>query len=112
MWSLGKWGRPVLHKMFDQLRKDDIVVAWKLDRLLRSLRDLLVIMEGSDQAGADFKSLTETIDTTTPTGRMMMQMVGSFAELERKMIHERTKRGLMPQELRAVPVDAGPAGVT
>ena len=77
-----------------QLRKDDIVVVWKLDRLSRSLKDLLVIMERIDQAGAGFKSLTEAIDTTTPAGRMMMQMVGSFAEFEREMIRERTKAGL------------------
>ncbi len=51
-------------------------------------------MEHIDQAGAGFKSLTEAIDTTTPGGRMMMQMVGSFAEFEREMIHERTRAGL------------------
>ncbi len=92
--SGGRWDRPVLHKMLDQLRKGDIVVVWKLDRLSRSLKDLLVIMERINQAGAGFKSLTEAIDTTTPAGRMMMQMVGSFAEFEREMIRERTKAGL------------------
>ncbi len=92
--SGGRWDRPVLHKMLDQLRKGDIVVVWKLDRLSRSLKDLLVIMERIDQADAGFKSLTEAIDTTTPAGRMMMQMVGSFAEFEREMIRERTKAGL------------------
>jgi DNA invertase Pin-like site-specific DNA recombinase len=51
-------------------------------------------MERIDQAGAGFKSLTESIDTTTPAGRMMMQMVGAFAEFEREMIRERTKAGL------------------
>ena len=51
-------------------------------------------MEKIDQAGSGFKSLTEAIDTTTPAGRMMMQMVGSFAEFEREMIRERTKAGL------------------
>lgn len=80
--------------MLDQLRSDDVVVVWKLDRLSRSLKDLLVIMERIHQAGADFKSLTEAIDTTTPAGRMMMQMVGAFAEFEREMIRERTKAGL------------------
>lgn len=92
--SGGRWDRPELHKMLDQLRKGDIVIVWKLDRLSRSLKDLLVIMERIDQAEAGFKSLTEAIDTTTPAGRMMMQMVGAFAEFEREMIRERTKAGL------------------
>lgn len=92
--SGGRWNRPVLHKMIEQLREGDVVVVWKLDRLSRSLKDLLVIMEQINKAGAGFRSLTESIDTTTPAGRMMMQMVGSFAEFEREMIRERTKAGL------------------
>jgi|TARA_R110002095_G_scaffold152002_1_gene131589 DNA invertase Pin-like site-specific DNA recombinase len=92
--SGGRWDRPALHAMLDQLRKDDVVVVWKLDRLSRSLKDLLVIMEKIDNAGAGFKSLTESIDTTNAAGRMMMQMVGAFAEFEREMIRERTKAGL------------------
>src|SRR5712691_204498 len=72
----------------------DVVVVWKLDRLSRSLKDLLHIMERIAQAGAGFRSLTEAIDTTTPAGRMLMQMVGSFAEFERAMIRERTQAGL------------------
>jgi DNA invertase Pin-like site-specific DNA recombinase len=70
------------------------VVVWKLDRLSRSLKDLLHIMERIAHAGAGFRSLTEAIDTTTPAGRMLMQMVGSFAEFERAMIRERTQAGL------------------
>jgi DNA invertase Pin-like site-specific DNA recombinase len=71
-----------------------VVVVWKLDRLSRSLKDLLPIMERIAQAGAGFRSLTEAIDTTTPAGRMLMQMVGSFAEFERAMIRARTQAGL------------------
>lgn len=92
--SGGRWDRPELHRMLDQLREGDTVVVWKLDRLSRSLKDLLSIMEKIDVAGAGFRSLTEAIDTTTPAGRMMMQMVGVFAEFEREMIRERTKAGL------------------
>ena len=92
--SGGRWDRPELHRMLDQLRENDVVVVWKLDRLSRSLRDLLHIMEKIESMGAGFKSLTEAIDTTAPAGRMMMQMVGSFAEFERAMIRERTKAGL------------------
>jgi hypothetical protein len=64
------------------------------NRLSRSLRDVLTIMERLGEAGAGFRSLTEAIDTTTPAGRMMMQMVGAFAEFERAMLRERTKAGL------------------
>ena len=78
----------------DQLRPGDVVVVWKLDRLSRSLKDLLILMERIDKAGAGFRSLTEAIDTTTPAGRMMMQMVGAFPEFEREMIRGRTQAGL------------------
>ena len=92
--SGGRWDRPELHRMLDQLRDGDTVVVWKLDRLSRSLKDVLHLMERIAEAGAGFRSLTENIDTTTPAGRMMMQMVGSFAEFERAMIRERTTAGL------------------
>src|ERR1700738_4792918 len=89
--SGGRWDRPELHRLLDQLRKGDVLVVWKLDRLSRSLRDVLVIMERLGEVKAGFRSLTEAIDTTTPAGRMMMQMVGAFAEFERAMLKERTK---------------------
>src|SRR5438132_8580229 len=92
--SGGRWDRPELHRLLDQLRKGDVLVVWKLDRLSRSLRDVLTIMERLGESGAGFRSLTEAIDTTTPAGRMMMQMVGAFAEFERAMLRERTKAGL------------------
>lgn len=92
--SGGRWDRPELHRLLDQLRKQDVLVVWKLDRLSRSLRDVLIIMERLGEAEAGFRSLTEAIDTTTPAGRMMMQMVGAFAEFERAMLRERTKAGL------------------
>ena len=92
--SGGRWDRPRLHEMIAHLRPGDVVVVWKLDRLSRSLKDLLHILEKVEAAGAGFRSLTEAIDTTTPAGRMMMQMVGAFAEFERAMIRERTGAGL------------------
>jgi DNA invertase Pin-like site-specific DNA recombinase len=92
--SGGRWDRPELHRMIDQLREGDVVVVWKLDRLSRSLKDLLHLLEKIQLANAGFRSLTENIDTTTPAGRMMMQMIGSFAEFERAMIRERTSAGL------------------
>src|SRR6516225_7543884 len=61
--SGGRWDRPELHRMLDQLREGDTVVVWKLDRLSRSLKDVLHIMERIDKAGAGFRSMTEAIDT-------------------------------------------------
>lgn len=90
----GRWERPELHRMLDQLREGDTVIVWKLDRLSRSLKDVLHLMDRIASSGAGFRSLTEAIDTTTAAGRMMMQMVESFAEFERAMIRERTTAGL------------------
>ena len=92
--SGGRWERPQFLRLLNQLRAGDVVVVWKLDRLSRSLRDVLTIMEQLAEAGAGFRSLTETIDTTTLAGRMMMQMVGAFAEFERAMLRERTQAGV------------------
>ena len=92
--SGGRWDRPQFLRLLNQLRSGDVVVVWKLDRLSRSLRDVLTIMEQLGEAGAGFRSLTEAIDTTTPAGRMMMQMVGAFAEFERAMLRERTQAGV------------------
>ncbi len=92
--SGGRWDRPELHRLLGQLRKNDVLVVWKLDRLSRSLKDVLTLMEKIAQLGAGFRSLSEAIDTTSPGGRMMMQIVGSFAEFERAMLRERTRVGL------------------
>lgn len=92
--SGGRWDRPELHRLLDQIRTEDVVVVWKLDRLSRSLKDLLAILDRIEEKGAGFRSVTEAVDTTIPAGRMMMQMVGAFAEFERAMIRERTRAGL------------------
>jgi DNA invertase Pin-like site-specific DNA recombinase len=92
--SGGSWDRPQLHKALDQLRDGDVFIVWKLDRLSRSLADLLRILEKIDKAGATFKSLTEALDTTGPCGRLMMNMLGAFNQFERDLIKERTKLGL------------------
>ena len=92
--SGGRWDRPELQRLLGHLRKGDVVVVWKLDRLSRSLKDVLTLMESIDTSQAGFRSLTEPVDTTTPAGRMMMQMVGAFAEFERAILKERTQAGL------------------
>jgi DNA invertase Pin-like site-specific DNA recombinase len=93
--SGGRWDRPELHRLLGQLRQGDVLVVWKLDRLSRSLKDVLSLMEKIAQAQAGFRSLTEAIDTTSAGGRMMMQIVASFAEFERAMLRERTRNGLL-----------------
>ena len=92
--SGGRWDRPELTHLLARLTTGDVLVVWKLDRLSRSLKDLLLILERIVAAGAGFRSLTESIDTTVPAGRMMMQMLGAFAEYEREMVKERTQAGL------------------
>jgi DNA invertase Pin-like site-specific DNA recombinase len=92
--SGGKWERVELHRLLDQLRAGDTLVVWKLDRLSRSLKDLLTILERLQTLGVAFQSLTEAIDTNSAGGRMMMQVVGAFAEFERGMIRERSMAGL------------------
>jgi DNA invertase Pin-like site-specific DNA recombinase len=102
--SGGRWHRPELHRALGQLREGDVLVVWKLDRLSRSLKDLLHILEQVHATGARFRSLTEGVDTTTSAGRMVMQMLGSFAEFERSMVRERTRAGLAAARDRGVKV--------
>lgn len=90
----GRRGRLELHPLPGHPRKGDTVVVWKLDRLSRSLKDVLHIMERTGNAGAGFRSITENINITTLAGRMTMQMVGAVAEFERAMIRQRTSSGL------------------
>lgn len=92
--SGSKWDRPVLNELINQLRVGDIVVVWKLDRLSRSMKDTISILERIRNKGAYFKSMTEDIDTTSAAGTMMMHMLSAFAQFERDMIRERTKAGL------------------
>jgi DNA invertase Pin-like site-specific DNA recombinase len=93
--SGGKADRPELKRMLDQLRSGDVVIVWKLDRLSRSLRDLLNLLHKLGELGVKFRSITETgIDTTTPSGEALLQMIGVFAQLEKAMIRERTLAGL------------------
>jgi DNA invertase Pin-like site-specific DNA recombinase len=86
--------RPILEKILFKLNPGDTVIVYKLDRMARSLKDLLRILERMQLAGAEFKSLTEVIDTNSPAGRMMLQILGAFAEFEREMIRERTLVGM------------------
>lgn len=93
--SGGKLDRPELQRLLNHLRPGDTVIVWKLDRLTRSLRDMLTILDRINQEKAHFRSLTESIQTDTAAGAMLMQILASFAEFERTMIRERTIAGLI-----------------
>ncbi|WP_148716836.1 recombinase family protein [Chitinolyticbacter meiyuanensis] len=86
--------RPVLNSILSGIGPGDTLVILKLDRMARSLKDLLTIIEMIKQSGADFRSLSESIDTSTPMGRMMTHVVGAFAQFERELISERTRMGI------------------
>lgn len=86
--------RPELERLLEQLRPGDVIVVTKYDRLARSLRDLIELVETIRERDAGFRSLAEDIDTTTPTGRLIFHVFGSIAEFERERIVERTKEGL------------------
>ncbi|MHA6860403.1 recombinase family protein [Ralstonia pseudosolanacearum] len=90
--------RPQLEALLQQLSPGDTVVVYKLDRIARSLKDLLTIIERIEEKGAQFRSLTESLDTSTPAGRMIFHIVGAFAEFERELIRERTRVGMAKDE--------------
>ncbi|MGX0978427.1 DNA invertase Pin-like site-specific DNA recombinase [Roseovarius sp. MBR-51] len=92
--SGSKRARPELDRMLEQLRNGDVVTVTKYDRLARSLKDLLEIVEAIGERGAGFRSLAEDIDTTTPAGRLVFHVFASIAQFERERISERTKEGL------------------
>jgi DNA invertase Pin-like site-specific DNA recombinase len=100
--------RPELAKCLKALKVGDVLVVWKLDRLGRSLHDLIGLLDDLKTRGVAFKSLTESIDTATPTGRAMWQMVGILAELERSLIQERTKAGRAAAQARGVKMGRKP----
>ena len=100
--SGGDRKRPVLEQVLSSLKPGDTFVVFKLDRVARSLSHLLEILDRIEKAGAAFQSLTEVIDTKSPAGRMMMQIIGAFAEFERELIRERTKAGIAAAKERGV----------
>jgi DNA invertase Pin-like site-specific DNA recombinase len=89
-----KTDRPELIKLLGQVRKDDIVVVYKLDRLGRSLKHLLEVVAQLNSKQVGVQSISDAIDTTTPQGRLFFNISACFAEFERDLIRERTKSGL------------------
>lgn len=86
--------RPQLTAALEYLRPGDTLVVWKLDRLGRSLRDLIDQVAMLEEAGVGLKSLTEDIDTTSPGGRMFFHVMGAMAQFERDLIVQRTRAGM------------------
>jgi DNA invertase Pin-like site-specific DNA recombinase len=86
--------RPELARLLDHLREGDTLVVWRLDRLGRSLRHLIDTVAMLAERGVGFRSLQESIDTTTPGGRLVFHVFAALAEFERDLIRERTRAGL------------------
>jgi DNA invertase Pin-like site-specific DNA recombinase len=98
--SGAKTSRPDLDQAFEQLREGDTLVVWKLDRLGRTLRQLIELITQLSDSGIGFKSLTEQIDTTSPNGKLFFHIFASLAEFERDLIRERTRAGLLAARAR------------
>lgn len=94
--------RPALQKLLAALRPGDVLVVYKMDRIARSLTDLLSILDRITASGAAIRSLTEPLDTSVPLGMFMIQVLGAVAQLERSIIRERTVAGQVSAIKRGV----------
>jgi DNA invertase Pin-like site-specific DNA recombinase len=103
--------RPELEKLLTQLRKEDVLVVYKLDRLGRSLINIINLVLELSQKGIIIKSITEGIDTSVSTGRLLLNVMASFAEYEKELIRERTNAGLSSARARGR-VGGRPKGFT
>ncbi len=92
--------RPELTRCLDTLRRGDILIVWRLDRLGRSLKDLIEIVSELESKGVGFQSLNESIDTTSPSGKLIFHVFAALSEFERSLIQERTKAGLAAARAR------------
>ena len=92
--------RPQLEALLEHLRKGDVVVVWKLDRLARSLKDLVSLVNQIQEKGTSFQSVNDQIDTTSAQGKFTFHIFASLAEFERDIIRERTKAGLAAARAR------------
>lgn len=92
--SGAKADRPGLAKALDELKGGDTLVVWKLDRLGRSMKHLIEIVNGLEARGVAFRTITEKIDSKTPQGVLFFHLFGALAQFERDLIRERTRAGL------------------
>ena len=98
--SGAKAERPGLLKALDYVRSGDTLVVWRLDRFGRSLKDLVQKVAALEEQGVDFRSLQESIDTTSPTGKLVFHLFGALSEFERDLVRERTLAGLASARAR------------
>lgn len=89
-----KTNRPGLEMALEVLRENDTLVVWKLDRLGRTVKGLIELVNGLEKKNIHFKSITDNVDTSTPSGRFFFHVMASLAQMERELIAERTKAGL------------------
>lgn len=104
--------RPELQKLLAALCPGDVLVVYKMDRVARSLKDLLSILDRIKAAGADIRSLTEPLDTSGPIGTFMVQVLGAVAQLERSIIRERAIAGQVAARMRGVTWGGKPLVIT
>lgn len=92
--------RPGLDEALAYVREGDILVVWKLDRLGRTVKGLIELVEGLQKRGVQFRSLTDSIDTSTAAGRFFFHMMAALAQMERELVRERTNAGLAAARAR------------
>lgn len=104
--------RPELEKCLASLQAGDVLIVYKLDRLARSLKHLLFVLERLESAGAGLRSITEPVDTSTPMGKLIIQVLGAVAEFERTLIRERSIAGQVAAIKRGVKVGSRPKKIS
>lgn len=101
--------RPGLRKALRHMAAGDMLIVWRLDRLGRSLVDLIQTVNNLSRRGCDFRSLTERIDTSSSGGRLLFHVMGAMAEFERSIISERTKAGMEAARARGARIGRRPS---
>lgn len=108
-FSGANFTRPGLTKMLRTLRRGDTLTVWRLDRLGRSLFELLKLVRDLNERGVEFRSLSEKLDTSTSAGRLLLHVLASMAEFERSLISERTRAGMAAARARGSRIGRRPA---
>ncbi|MCP8896963.1 recombinase family protein [Shinella daejeonensis] len=108
-YSGSDFSRPGLTKLLQTLRRGDTLTVWRLDRLGRSLFELLKLIRDINERGVEFRSLSENLDTSTSAGRLLLHVLASMAEFERSLISERTRAGMAAARARGSRIGRRPA---
>lgn len=108
-FSGADFSRPGLTKLLRSLRRGDTLTVWRLDRLGRSLFELLKLIRNLNERGVEFRSISESLDTSTPAGRLLLHVLASMAEFERALVSERTRAGMAAARARGTQIGRRPA---